>query len=250
MARGRWLAIVLLVLLARSAGGQEPRLPDGAPAEGVITSDRGVRYPLEATGAGILTVAVRAGEDVVIELRDPWEQVLASSDRDVGEDPGAEQDAFTVPRAGSYVVVVRPWSGRAQGTPFRIVSRFIPFPSLERPRDPDGDPGSAVPLTADSPRSDDLDPRSDDRVDWFRFDAPGRGILTCETEGADGDLVLEAFQGSDFEAAVARSDQDLDTLAHEVVAIEAAAGETYYFRVVERAGAAARYRVEVAFQPR
>ncbi|MCH1932971.1 pre-peptidase C-terminal domain-containing protein, partial [Shewanella sp. A25] len=70
-------------------------------------------YEFRAESAGILTVVIRATDeiDLVLAVTDADGQNLPEgrSDRDLGGDSGAEQFAVTLPRAGTYYVKVEPF---------------------------------------------------------------------------------------------------------------------------------------------
>ena len=73
-------------------------------------------------------------------------------------------------------------------------------------------------------------------------------MITVITEAPEGDLALEVFEGGNFAEAINRSDQDMQGVAgNESLTIQAAAGQTYYFKVspVFSSADAIAYRIRV-----
>ena len=77
-------------------------------------------------------------------------------------------------------------------------------------------------------------------------------MITVVTEASEGDLALEVFEGGDFAEAINRSDQDMQGVAgNESLTIQAAAGQTYYFKVsaFTSSGGAISYRLTTGLIP-
>ncbi len=212
---------------------------DGAPAV----------FTFNAETPGVLTVVVRGSGDADLQLAiaDAVGQTLPDGqvDQDLGGESGAEQAAVVIRAAGDYQVRVSTWFG--SGT-FDIVAGWISYPALGGPADPDGMPTAAATLVPGTPIDDSIDPSSGDAWDWFKVTAAGAAVITVVTEASEGDLALEVFEGGNFAEAINRSDQDMQGVAgNESLTIQAAAGQTYYFKVspVFSSADAIAYRIRV-----
>jgi len=130
---------------------------------------------------------------------------------------------------GDYQVRVQTWSG---GGRFDIAASWLEFPALGGPADPDGMPTAAAALAPGTPIDDSINPSGGDAWDWFMVTADNAGVITVITEAPEGDLVLEVFNEGAFGEAVNRSDQDMQGVTgNESLTIQAAAGQTFYFKV-------------------
>ena len=133
-------------LLGQTQGSLVP----GTVLEGSTGWENPAAFAFEAGSAGVVTIVVRSREktDLVLLVTDADGQPLPNgrSDQDLGGDPGAEQFAATLPRAGKYQVRVETFGdGR---TAFKIGVSWLSFPDLALPADPDGSPSSAIRIRA------------------------------------------------------------------------------------------------------
>jgi len=237
------------------AGAQlQGTLDPGVVVEGAIGSEGKAFYGFNAPTAGVLTVVVRSADetDLFLLVTDSDGQPLPNgrSDQDLGGDSGAEQFAITLPREGGYRVGVESFGGGS--TAFEIGVAWLPFPGLGVPADPDGSPGSAIPIkVGQETRSDLLDGPAGDYWDWFVLKAEAGGTLTVATRADEGDLILEAFSPGEFTEALERSDQDLQgNGGNEAVTLVVEAGEEFFFKVSAFSqGGSIPYRLQVGFIP-
>lgn len=223
-------------------------LPIGSTTPGTTSTGAVASYEFNAPSAGVLTVAVRATSetDLVLLVTDTDGQALpdGQSDQDLGGDSGAEQLAITLPRAGKYLVRVRPFSSGLGE--FRIGASWLEFPELERPADPDGSPSTASPMAVGEGINDTIDPSAGDHWDWFSIQIGQSGQLRVATRAGEGDLVLESFNEGEFAQPVERSDQDLEEVTgNEAIVLVVRAGQTLYFKVsaFSSTGEAIAYRL-------
>lgn len=223
-------------------------LPIGSTTPGTTSTGAVASYAFNAPSAGVLTVAVRATSetDLVLLVTDTDGQALpdGQSDQDLGGDSGAEQLAITLPRAGKYLVRVRPFSSGLGE--FRIGASWLEFPELERLADPDGSPSTASPMAVGEGINDTIDPSAGDHWDWFSIQIGQSGQLRVATRAGEGDLVLESFNEGEFAQPVERSDQDLEEVTgNEAIVLVVRAGQTLYFKVsaFSSTGEAIAYRL-------
>lgn len=223
-------------------------LPIGSTTPGTTSTGAVASYEFNASSAGVLTVAVRATSetDLVLLVTDTDGQALpdGQSDQDLGGDSGAEQLAITLPRAGKYLVRVRPFSSGLGE--FRIGASWLEFPELERLADPDGSPSTASPMAVGEGINDTIDPSAGDHWDWFSIQIGQSGQLRVATRAGEGDLVLESFNEGEFAQPVERSDQDLEEVTgNEAIVLVVRAGQTLYFKVsaFSSTGEAIAYRL-------
>ncbi len=230
-------------------------LPIGSVTGSTTSSENTATFQFSAEMAGILTVVVRSTDesDLVLVVTDADGQTLPEgrSDRDLGGDSGAEQFAVTLPRAGMYHVLVKPFSSGLAS--FRIGASWLGFPDLEEPADPDGSPSTARSITIQQdPITDTLDPTSGDHWDWYALRADRAGLLTLATRASEGDLVLEAFTEGNFSESAERSDQDLQDMAgNEALTLSVSPGQTLYFKVsmYGTPDGPSSYRLSIGFMP-
>jgi len=242
----------LLMCLVPSAGAQHLEL--GGVTTASTSDDKLADFTFSAPSAGVLTVVVRATDesDLVLSVADQDGQPLpeARSDQDLGGNGGAEQLAVTIPRTGTYRIMVEPFgSGVAR---FKIGASWVAFPELEVPADPNGSPSTATAVRAgQDPLLESLDGAAGDYWDWFIFTAEQSGTVTVTTRAEDGDLVLEAYDPGEYGEPVERSDQDLQgTSGNEALTLIVAAGQKVYFKVKAwDEGAQIEYRLRVGFMP-
>lgn len=230
------------------------KLEAGKVVEGTTGWDGPAIYHFQAEAAGVLTIVVRSlnESDLVLLVADTDGQPLPNgrSDQDLGGDPGAEQFAVSLPRAGEYQIRIETFRGAS--APFKMGASWLPFPDLAVPPDPDGSPSSAVRIQIwQDTRRDSIDGSSGDYWDWFVLKAERSGTLTVATRADEGDLILEVFAPGAFSEAVERSDQDLqESGGNEALTLVVEAGEELYFRVSAFGqGASISYRLQVGFIP-
>ncbi|MCH7715799.1 MAG: hypothetical protein IH876_06695 [Gemmatimonadetes bacterium] len=246
-------ALGLAIVSAGALSAQA--LPVGSTTLGTTSTGAVASYEFNAPSAGVLTVAVRAtGEtDLVLLVTDADGQALPDgrSDQDIGGDSGAEQVAITLPRAGKYSVLVRPFSSGLGE--FRIGASWLAFPELEQPADPDGSPSTARPMTVGEGINDTIDPSMGDYWDWFSIQITQSGQLTVATRAEEGDLVLESFNEGEFAEPSEHSDQDLQEVSgNEAIVLFVTAGQTLYFKVSafsSTGGVAIAYRLTAGLIP-
>lgn len=237
--------------LQGQAGGH---LVPGARVEGSTGSQGEASYRFSAASAGVLTVVARSldGSDLVLILADADGQLLPNgrSDQDLGGDPGAEQFAYTLSRAGDYRVGVSSFG--ADPSKFLLGVAWLPFPELAMPPDPDGSPGAATVIGVGQPvRMDTINGPAGDAWDWFRLKVEKGGILTVATQADEGDLILEAYKPGSFAEPLERSDQDLQgSGGNEALTLVVSAGQELFFRVSAFSeGAVVSYRLRVGLIP-
>ncbi len=230
------LAVAAIVLVASGAvthAGTQQQLPLGTIIEGTTGGSGPAVFNFTAETPGVLTVVVRGMDDADLQLvvADAVGQELPGGrfDVDLRGNVGAEQGATVISAPGVYQVQVHTWSG---GGRFEIAASWLEFAALGGPADPDGMPTAAAALMPGTPIDDSIDPSAGDAWDWFKVTADSAGVITVITEAPSGDLVLEVFRDGEFGEAVNRSDQDMQgVVGNESLTVQAAAGETYYFKV-------------------
>jgi len=236
------------------AGQAQGELVSGKILEGSTGSEDHASYAFEAGSAGVLTIVARSLDetDLILLVTDSDGQPLPNgrSDQDLGGDPGAEQFAISLPRAGKYQLRVETFGGSQAA--FKIGVSWLPFPDLALPSDPDGSPSSAISIEIGQETRDDLiDGAAGDYWDWFVLKAEEGGTLTVATRAEEGDLILEAFTPGDFTEALERSDQDLQgNGGNEALTLVVEAGEEFFFKVSSFSeGVSIPYRLQVGFIP-
>jgi hypothetical protein len=215
-----------------------------------------VRYRFTAPSAGVLTVAISGAEDLVLEVFDEDGQPVpdGSADRDLNGEMGTELLSVVLSHVGAYLVEVR-GNGVSAAARFTIGSGFLAMPAFARPADPDRRPGQARPLTVGTAHQDQLHPSNGDLWDWFSIKATEAMTLVVVTrmeEGVEGDLILEAYLGTDFSEPTEASDQDLQGhTGNESLTLDVKAGDTVLIKVKSLAssGNAAPYRLSVGRVP-
>jgi hypothetical protein len=222
-------------------------------ASGSTGREKPTTYTFTAKSPGLLSVVLRGeSQDLVLVVTDEDGQTLigGESDSDIGGNVSSEQLAIGIGAAGSYRVMVE---SRGDSTNFKIGSTFLAFPDLAQTPDPDGSPRSARSIPAGKGLDETLNPGTGDAIDWFSFKATESGTVTAVTRGTDkGDLVLEAFDATNFRKASGRSDQDLQgNGSNESVSATVKAGQSVYFRVTTatRSAEAVPYRLTLGFIP-
>jgi len=254
-------AVLILVIFGSSAenprllfGQTQGDLISGTIVEGSTGSKDHAAFAFEAESAGVLTIVVRSVDetDLLLLVTDADGQPLPNgrSDQDLGGDPGAEQFAIPLPRAGKYQVRVETFGGSQAA--FKIGVSWLSFPDLALPPDPDGSPSSAIRIqVGQDTREDLIDGAAGDYWDWFALKAEEGGTLTIATRAEEGDLILEAFTPGDFTEPLERSDQDLQgTGGNEALTLVVEAGEEFFFKVSAFSeGVSVPYRLQVGFIP-
>jgi len=236
------LAIVACSLLVPGPARAQTALPMGAPERGAATGEQPAAYAVKLDTAGVLTVAVQGGDDLVLQLTDADGQALPEglSDQDLQGSTGTEVMSVTIARPGEYRVLVSLYgSGTSQ---FEIAGSFLSFPPFERPEDPDGRPSTATALTIGEAHEDSLDTTAGDAWDWFVFTPAADATLAVATRAAAGvqiDLQLDVYVGGSFDTPADSSDQDQqDDAANEAVTVAVRAGQPVHVRVSSPLGEA------------
>jgi hypothetical protein len=252
MRRTTFLTVTLVTVFVLAttgtvvhAGQQQLRL--GSIVEGSVGSSAPSVFTFTAETPGVLTVVVRGKDDADLQIvvTDVVGQELPGGrfDTDLQGNVGAEQGATVIGAAGEYQVQIHTWGG---GGRFDIAASWLAFPALGGPADPDGMPTAAAALVPGTPVDDSINPAGGDPWDWFMVTADSAGVITVITEAPAGDLVLEVFNDGAFGEAVNRSDQDMQgVVGNESLTIQAAAGQTFYFKVSPAfdSGEAIPYRI-------
>lgn len=232
-----WAAAAVAGIALIAAGtvtyASQQQLTLGSIIEGTTGSSGPAVFIFTAETPGVLTVVVRGKDDsdLQIVVADAVGQELPGGrfDVDLRGNVGAEQGATVISAPGEYQVQVHTWSGMGA---FELAASWLEFASLGGPADPDGMPTAAAALMPGTPIDDSINPASGDAWDWFRVTADSAGVITVITEAPVGDLVLEVFREGQFGESVNRSDQDMQgVVGNESLTVQAAAGETYYFKV-------------------
>lgn len=243
-----------LLLLALAPAAQAQRLETGSIATGKTSDEDPASFEFRASSAGVLTVVVRAegDTDLTLAVTDADGQPLpdGESDQDIGGNTGAEQFAVTLPRAGTYRVIVQTYGWGTSS--FRIAASWLEFPDLEVPADPDGSPSAAMRLAAEQQSvSNSIDGSAGDYWDWYVITGDRAGTVTVATRTEDGDLVLEAFEEGAYTEPLEYSDQDLQgSSGNEALTLSLAEGQSLYFKVKAFSeGSAIEYRLIVGFIP-
>lgn len=253
MKRTTWLLGLAAGAALAPAGltGQTP-LPLNATAPGQFAAGARGEFVLNASGAGFLTVVLRAsgGEDLSLTVTDGEHQTLSEgrSDQDLGGDLGAEQVMVQIPGAGRYLVVVESLGGGAAS--FQVGGSFLSTSLAAKAADPDGRPSAAAELAVGASREDAVDASAGDERDWFRIRAGQAGVLTVLTrvpEGQEGDLRLELFRDGEFTEPAESSDQDQEgVMGNESATLTVTAGQVVYVRVSPSFGGGGRIAYRVA----
>lgn len=241
------LAVIALIATIPAAYASQQQLTLGRIVEGTTSSSGPAVFVFTAETPGVLTVVVRGKDDsdLQIVVTDAVGQELPGGrfDVDLRGNVGAEQGATVISAPGEYQVQVHTWSGMGG---FEMAASWLEFASLGGPADVDGMPTAAAALVPGTPIADSINPSGGDAWDWFKVTADSAGAITVITEAPEGDLVLEVFREGEFGEALNRSDQDMQGVTgNESLTVQAAAGETYYFRVSPafESGESIEYRV-------
>lgn len=230
MSNARCLMGLVPLLISGSAVAAD--LPLGDPVQGRTNANRPAVYDFAAEEAGILFVAVRGNEDVVLKVLNSFGRPVEGGviDNDVGGDRGAEQGAVVIGRPGEYTVRVEPYG--FGDVSFVLGARWLPMEAVARDPDPHGSPADAIALEPGKDQEERFDPNSGDREDWYRFEAKSDGILNVATRSEFGDLILERYEKDSYADFVERSDNDIGgDRGRESITIDVKEGEVYYFRV-------------------
>lgn len=253
----RRVLAVLALLLVPSLLPAQVALPIGNPVANSL-GDGGApaRFRFTASGPGVLTVAVSGADDLLLAVLDEDSQPVpeGNADRDLNGNMGAELISVVLSYGGTYFVEVR-GNGLETAAKFTIGGGFVPMPGFARAPDPDRRPSQARPLTVGAAHQDELHPGAGDLWDWFAVKATEAMTLVVVTrmeEGVEGDLVLEAYLGTNYAEPTTQSDQDLQGhTGNESLTIDVKAGETVYIKVKSLAdsGDAAPYRLSIGRVP-
>ena len=243
------VAVMLLAgtALAAPAG---PPLTTGAIINGATTEAAPAAFQFDAKSPGLLAVAVRGSGDLMLFVTDEDGQALVREDSDFGGDRGAEQLMVPLPAAARYFVFV---ASRSEHHTFELGASWLAFPKVAKPADPDGRPGTAGALEIGKKAGDQIHPAAGDEWDWFKITVAEAGSLTVLTKvDGEGDLALEVYEDGKFLAPLDKSDKDLrGNKGNESVTVEAAAGQTFYFRVKKpvSSGDLVEYSISSGFIP-
>ncbi len=249
---GAIAGLLLVPWCIQTASAQQLEL--GRIISASLSGSEGTSFQFDAKSAGILTVVARSTDqtDILLAVTDTDGQQLPNgrSDQDIGGNTGAEQFAITIPRSGSYRVIVESLGGASAS--FKIGASWLSFPDLEVPADPDGSPSTAVVLKLDQQAVDGaLDGTAGDYWDWYVLTSDRAGTLTVATRADEGDLILQAFQEGEYNEALEHSDQDLQGVAgNEALTLVVEPGQKFYFKVSAFSeGASVAYRLQVGLMP-
>ena len=249
--------VVLALMISPSLLPAQAALPIGNPVANTL-GDGGTpaRFRFAATGSGVLTVAVSGADDLTLAVLDEDGQAVpeGNADRDLNGSMGSELISVVLFYAGTYYIEVR-GNGVETAAKFTIGGGFVPMPAFARAPDPDRRPSLARPLTVGAAHQDQLNPGAGDLWDWFSVKATEAMTLVIVTrmeEGVEGDLVLEAYLGTDYSEPTTQSDQDLQGhTGNESLTIDVKAGDTVYIKVKSLAdsGDEAPYRLSIGKVP-
>lgn len=220
----------------------------GKPLQGRVGES--AEYTLQASGAGLLTLALHGDADLNLNVMDEDGQLLPDGqiDSDQYGNAGLEAGMVTLPYAGRYLVRVSSLGG--DSAPYTLHANFLPFTQIARTPDTDGRPGNARRMNVGQSFDDSINGDEGDLRDWFTVTAPDNGTFTIVTRarGEGGDIALEAFLGSNFDEPAARSDQDAqDNSANESISLTVSKGDVVHVRVYGVFSGAAEYRISAGF---
>lgn len=238
----RHACLLCLFVLVAAAPAAADELPLGMTFADETSSDSQARYTFTAEETGVLSIVVRADQDVRIVVYDSFEQELPDGnvDTDFRGDYGAEQGAFVIGQPGEFTVVIVPLSSEASYT---MGASWLAMEEVETPEDPQGRPATAAELTLDENLFGVIDEPDGDILDWFKFTAPADGTLTVGTRTRTGDVVLSCYEEGSYNNPIEYSDQDLQgDGGRERIVIEVEEGEVFYFQV-RAYGSQAEYAV-------
>lgn len=239
------LAILAVLLVSSSLLADE--LPLGTTISGETDSDHPARYEFSASDPGVLSIVVRADNDVSISVFESSGQLLAGGNIDIDyqSDVGAEQGLFVLGQPGDFAIEVSPLGSPAK---FQIGASWLPMSQVEVPEDPQGKPETAADLPLDENVFGKIDTVVGDHLDWYRFTAEKAGRLTVATRARSGDLVLLCFAENSYNEEIEYSDQDLENdLGREQITINVEEGEVLYF-LVRSYGSDADYAIRAALK--
>lgn len=217
-------------------------LPLGERTEGSTSTDSPAVYSLETDGPGVLTVVVRADDDVVINVMSPRGRLIDGGhiDIDFEGDAGAEQGTLILSQAGEYEVRVEPYNARAG---FVVAASWLSMAEVARRTDPMGSPDDALDMEVNQTYAEQIDNTDIDHQDWYRFVATGDGLLTVATKSESGDLILACYGEGDLDLAIEQSDRDIGgNTGREAMSLDVSEGDVYYF-VVSAYGNQADYTI-------
>ena len=239
------LSLPLFPLVAQTA------LPMSGKANGTATTDAPASFRFTPTAPGILTVVVKASDDVTIRVMDGDGQMLpeGSADNDVNGSTGLEFLSIPVGYAEPLVVEVTMLSDEGGGGKFTIAASYLVEEAFARAPDPDRRPSTAKALTVGAASEETLNADEGDAWDWFKVTASENMTLVIVTrmaEGTEGDLTIATFTNNDYATSVADSDQDLQGhTGNESVTVDVKAGQTVHVKVASLfgSGGASPYRI-------
>lgn len=253
----RFLNVTAMLALGGASLSAQAALPMSGKATGTVSSEMPARFTFTPSGPGVLTVVVKAADDVTIRVVDADGQMLpdGSADNDVNGATGLEFLALPVGHADPLVVEVTMLSEEGGNGAFTIAGSFIAEAAFARAADPDRRPSLAKALTVGAASEESVNAGEGDAWDWFKVTATESMTLVIVTrmaEGTEGDLTIEAFTEGNFAEPVANSDQDLQGhTGNESVTVDVKAGQTVHVKVASLfgSGGAAAYRISVGKVP-
>lgn len=242
------LALVASLVVAPLSLQAATNLVFGKSLEGRVGESS--EYSLQASGAGLLTLALHGDADLNIHVMDQDGQLLPDGqiDSDQFGNTGLESGLITIPYAGTYLVRVQSMGGGSE--PYELQAGFLPFAPFAREPDSDGRPGLARKLNVGQSLEDSVNGDEGDHRDWYTMTAPSTGTFTIVTRGNDegGDIAMEAYLAGNFNEAVARSDQDAqDNAANESISLSVEKGDVVHVRVYGVFSGGAAYRISAGF---
>jgi len=182
----------------------------------------------EAMGAGtLLIIETLSDMDTVMELVDETGYTVASDD-DGGEGNNARIE-FSLPHAGRFFAVVRPFSEGSTGF-YQIQARLVQLTPDGYEPDDTLDQATLIEFNGAS-QEHSFTPDSEE--DWIRFVLPGSGNVTIETRG-ELDTVMTLFDAGGNEIG---GDDDGGTDMNALIERYLPAG-TYFVRITQYQGPA------------
>ena len=248
--------IAVLALVAFPLAAQAP-LPTNGKVSGTTTAGAPAEYRFTPPSAGVLTVVVRANDDVTITVTDEDGQMLTGgyADSDNNGSTGLEFLAIPLGSTDQVRILVTMLSEEDGTGAFTIGGTFVAEEGFAQVADPDRRPSLARTIAVGSAMEDAVHPDEGDRWDWYVIRATEAMTVTVMTRmeaGVEGDLVLTAYTGGVFDSEVAQSDQDLqEVLGNESVTVTLKAGDVLHVKVasLSETGGAAPYRISVGRMP-
>lgn len=253
----RLLCVTAMLSLGGAPLWAQAALPMTGKVTGTTADEAPAKFRFTPPGPGVLTVVVRASDDVTIRVVDADGQMLpeGSADKDLNGATGLEFLALPVGNADPLTVEVTLLADEGGGGKFTIAASFVAEDGFARAADPDRRPSLAKALTVGAASDESLSADTGDSWDWFKITASESMTLVIVTrmaEGTEGDLTIEAYTEEKFDEPVANSDQDLQGhTGNESVTVDVKAGQTVHVKVASLfgTGGEAPYRISVGRVP-